>query len=149
MQANINDGGSLVELVVIITLIGMLSAFAVPRFTHLENAVRASQVVALSTNLRNVTATAHAQYVISGEKLNAATLNGKMIQLKNGYPDAGLNGIRAALANLSDFAVNFTSTSVTYSKIGAPFGAHCAVTYRAAPTTSAAAVITDLTTSGC
>jgi hypothetical protein len=44
--------------------------------------------------------------------------------------------------------VNFTSTSVTYSKIDAPAPAQCTVTYRASPESGAAA-ISDLNTSGC
>jgi MSHA pilin protein MshA len=142
-------GISLVELVVIVTLVGILAAFAIPRFLHLENDVRASEVVALSVNLRSAAAMAHAQYVLSGSTLSAAKMEGRSVQLKNGYPDASSNGIRLAIADLSDFTASATPMSVTFSKTGAPVGALCAVTYHASPAASSAATTTDLRTSGC
>jgi len=47
-----SKGFSLVELVVVITLVSILAAFAIPRFTRLQNDVRSSEVVALSVNPR-------------------------------------------------------------------------------------------------
>jgi len=63
-----------VEIVVVITMLGIAAAVALPRLTHLENDVRASQIVALSINLRNAAALAHDQYVRSGSTLTVATL---------------------------------------------------------------------------
>jgi type II secretory pathway pseudopilin PulG len=141
-----SQGNSLVELVVVVTMLGVIGSFAIPRFTHLENEVRASEVAALSVNLRSAAAAAHSQYVESGAKLSFATLKGRAIHLKDGYPDPG--GIRVALAALSDFTVSSTPTSVTFSKTDAPVPAQCAVTYHALPV-SIEAAITDLKTSGC
>jgi type II secretory pathway pseudopilin PulG len=144
-----SKGISFVELVVAIALAGIIAAFAVPRLTHIKNDVRASEVIALSARLRNAAATAHEQYLQSGATLSAATLQGRTVQLKNGYPDAGFRGIRLAIADLSEFTVSFTPTSVTYSKSGAPIAARCAVTYTASPAAAVAASITDPKTSGC
>jgi MSHA pilin protein MshA len=144
-----SEGNSLVELVVVITLLGLLCSFAIPRFTRLENDVRASEVVALSVNLRSASAAAHTQYVESGGRLSSANVKGRTIQLKNGYPDAGPKGIRLAVPDLSDFTVSSTPTSVTYSKTGAPAAAQCAVTYRASSAVSSEPTITDLHTGGC
>ena len=141
------QGNSLVELVVVITMLGVASSFAIPRFTRLENNVRASEVTALSVNLRSAAAAAHAQYLESGAGLSSATLKGRTIQLKNGYPDAGTHGI-GALADLTGFIVHVTPTSVSYSKTDAPAPAQCTVTYRASPE-NGAATISDLKTSGC
>jgi type II secretory pathway pseudopilin PulG len=142
-----NQGNWLVELVVVVTVLGIIGSFAIPRFTHLENDVRASEVAALSVNLRSAAAAAHSQYVESGAKLSFATLKGRVIHLKDGYPDP--SGIRVAIADLSDFTVSSTPTSVTYSKTDAPAPAQCAVTYHAFPAASNEAAITDLKISGC
>ena len=87
-------GSSLIELVVMFSLVGMVSAFAIPRFTRLANEARASQVVALSGVLRGAAKSAHGQYIASGAMLTAATWEGKAVALKNGYPDASTRGIR-------------------------------------------------------
>src|SRR5258708_4290632 len=144
-----SEGNSLVELVVVITLLGLLCSFAIPRFTGLENDVRASEVVALSVNLRSASVAAHAQYLESGAGHSSATLKGRSIRLKNGYPDVGPNGIRLVVPDLADFAVSSTPTSVTYTKTGAPAAARCAVTYHSSPAAAGEAAITDLSTGGC
>jgi MSHA pilin protein MshA len=157
MRSNVNVAGFrlgsrgilLIELVVVITLVAIVAAFAIPRFTRLENDVRSAEVVALSVKLRGAAAEAHAQYLRSGSTLSSATLQGRTVQLKNGYPDAGAQGIGLAIADASDFIVSATPTSVTYSKRGAPAAARCAVTYRASPAASEAATLSDLNTSGC
>jgi MSHA pilin protein MshA len=140
---------SLAEPVVVVTLLGLLCSFAIPRFTHVQNVVRASEVVALSVNLRSAAAVAHAQYLEPGARLSSAILKGRNIELQNGYPDAGPNGIRMAVANLSNFTVSSTPTSVTYSKTDAPDPAQCAVTYHVSPAASSEATVTGLETSGC
>jgi type II secretory pathway pseudopilin PulG len=149
-----SQGNPLVELVVVVTMLGVFSSFAIPRFTRLENHARASEVAALSVNLRGVAAAAHAQYLAghaqsleSGARLSSATLKGRTLRLEHGYPDA--NGIRVAIPDPSGFTVNSTPTSVTYSKADAPAPALCAVTYHPSPTASSEATITELKTSGC
>jgi MSHA pilin protein MshA len=149
VNASQRQGNSLVELVVIVTMLGVISSFAIPRFTHLEKDVRASEVVALSVNLRSAAAAAHAQYLESAGRLSSATWKGRSLKLENGYPDAGTNGIRLAVADPSGFKVRSTPTSVTYSKPDAPAPAQCEVTYHASPTPPSEAAITDLDTSGC
>ena len=148
------QGNSLLELVVVVTMLGVLSSFAIPRFTRLENHARASEVVALSANLRSVAAAAHAQYLAghgqsleSGARLSSVTLKGRTLRLEHGYPDA--NGIRVAIPDPSGFTVNSNPTSVTYAKTDAPAPALCAVTYHPSPTASSEATITDFKTSGC
>jgi MSHA pilin protein MshA len=139
-------GNLFVELVVVVTILGVAGSFAIPRFTHLENDVRASEVAALSVNLRSAAAAAHSQYVESGAKLSFATLKGRAVHLKDGYPDP--SGIRVAIADLPGFTVSSTPTSVTYSKTDAPVPAQCAVTYHASPALIEAA-ISGLKISGC
>jgi MSHA pilin protein MshA len=145
---HLGRGFSQVELVVAITLVGILAAFAIPRFTRLQNDVRSSEVVALTVKLRAAAAEAHAQYLGSGSTLSSARLQGRNVQLTNGYPDVGGQGIRSAIADVSDFIASSTPTSVTYSKRGAPAPARCAVTYHAS-SSSVPATLTDLNTSGC
>jgi type II secretory pathway pseudopilin PulG len=142
-------GFSLVEIVVVVTLVGMATAFAVPRFTSLANRARASEVIALSTNLRDAAEVAHLQFVQSGSTLAAAQLKGKPVALKNGYPDSSAAGIGNAVVDWGGFITKSNPSFVTFFKAGAPLDAQCSVTYRVAPQPSIAAAITDINTSGC
>ena len=142
-------GSSLIELVVMFSLVGMVSAFAIPRFTRLANEARASQVVALSGVLRGVAKSAHEQFIASGATLTAATLGGKAVALKNGYPDASTRGIRAVLVDSAGFATKATPDSVVFMKKGAAVETQCAVTYTVAQSLLTAESIVKLDTNGC
>jgi MSHA pilin protein MshA len=144
-----NLGFSLVEVVVVVTLLGMGAAFAVPRFTSLANRTRASEVLALSNELRSAVEAAHSQFVAAGSHLSAASLNRKAVALKNGYPEASAGGIGNAIINWGGFTTKTTSSLVVFFKTGAPSDSQCSVTYKAAPEPAIAAVITDINISGC
>lgn len=143
------QGFTLVETVVVLTLLGMAAAFAVPRYTNLANRTRASEVLALSADLREAAKIAHAQFVSSGSTLGAATLNGKSVFLKNGYPAPTSSGIGRAIVDWGNFTIKTGSSFVVFFKTGAPIDAQCSVTYQAASEPSAPASITDIKLSGC
>jgi MSHA pilin protein MshA len=142
-------GFSLIEAVVVISLLGIIAAFALPRFTHLANDARASEVVALSAYLQNAAQTARARFLASGSRLSSTTIEGRTVILKNGYPDSSTTGIRNALFDSDGFTANEGNDSVTFTRADAPSGAACSVTYRVAEQGSNAATITTIDTSGC
>jgi MSHA pilin protein MshA len=144
-----NSGFSLIEGVVIVSLIGIVAAFAVSRFTRLANTARATEVVALSATLRNHLEAAHAQFLASGAHLSASTIEGKRVHLENGYPDTGPNGIRNAVFDSDGFSVHEGAGFVTFFRADAPSAQQCAVTYRAAPASSDRPTVDNIETSGC
>jgi MSHA pilin protein MshA len=144
-----SSGFTLVEAVVLASLVGIVTAFAVPRFTRLGSGVRASEVTALGAKLRHAAQAAHAQFLAPGAHLSVITMGGKTVILKNGYPDATANGIRNAIFDSDGFTACEGADSVTFIRADAPSGKQCSVTYHAAPEASSAATITDPDTSGC
>jgi MSHA pilin protein MshA len=142
-------GFSLVEIVVMVTLLGMGAAFALPRFTSLGNRVRASAVLDLSKELRIAVEAAHSQFVAGGSHLAVATLQGKAVALKNGYPEASDSGIGSAIIDWGGFTTRTHSSFVVFFKTGAPSDSQCSVTYKAATEPDSAAAITDINVSGC
>lgn len=142
-------GISLAEIVVALSLIGILGAFAVPRFTRIANSARASEVVALTANLRSTAQFAHAQYLAAGSRPEAIALDRKSIRLRNGYPDASNGGIRNLAFDLDGFTITATDNAVIFAKSDAPAAAQCSVTYRAATTAADAASVEGLDTRGC
>jgi MSHA pilin protein MshA len=143
------SSGFLVEAVVLASLVGIIAAFAVPRFTRLSNGVRASKVVTLGAQLRHAAQHAHAQFLSSGAPLSAITMGGKTVSIKNGYPDATANGIRNAIFDSDGFTASEGADSVTFIRADAPSAKQCSITYHAAPEAGSAATITAPDTSGC
>jgi MSHA pilin protein MshA len=134
---------------VLARLVGIVAAFAVPRFTGLRNGVRASAVTTLGANLRSAAQAAHAQFLAPGSPLLGVTMGGETVSLKNGYPDATANGIRNAIFDSDGFTATEGAGSVTFIRADAPSGKQCLVTYQAAPEAGSAASITDPDISGC
>jgi MSHA pilin protein MshA len=142
-------GFSLIEAVVLVCLMGILTVFALPRFTGVAHSARASEVVALSASLRFAAEAAHVQYLASGERQSSVSVDRKMIRLRNGYPDASASGIRNAVFDLDRFTVTANDNAVIFSILDAPSATQCSVTYRPALEPSQVAVVSDLNTRGC
>jgi MSHA pilin protein MshA len=142
-------GSSLVELMVLFSLVGMVSAFAIPRYTRLANQARATQVRALSGLLRGVAKLAHQQYLDSGSRLEAATLEGKAVSLRYGYPDTSTRGIRAVMVDWAGFTTKSSANSVMFMKKGAANADQCAVIYSVVEPQVTAETLTKLVVDGC
>ena len=143
-------GFTLIELVVVITILGILAAFAIPRFTQLDSQARIAAVTSLAGSLQSASALAHAQYLASGTAPATVTMDGQAIALTNGYPSQAAAGIQNAIQDLSGFTATVAGTAVTFAKNGAPTPANCSVTYTASAALGSPAVITlPVTTTGC
>jgi MSHA pilin protein MshA len=123
----LQKGLTLIELVVVITILGILAAFSIPRFTSLEVQARVSAIQSLGGSVRSAAALAHAQWLASGTAPATITMEGQTITIVNGYPD------RASLPNTLQDTTGFTYTAGTgvYTKDGAATPASCSVTYTA------------------
>ena len=78
---NRQSGFTLIELVVVITILGILAAFAIPRFTQLDGQARIAAVNALAGSLQSASALAHAQYLASGTAPAIVAMDGQDITL--------------------------------------------------------------------
>jgi MSHA pilin protein MshA len=139
------QGFTLIELVVVITILGILAAFAIPRFASLDSAARISATSAMAGTIRSAAALAHAQYLVAGTAPATVTMDGTSVTLAFGYPDA--TGIVAAIQDTSGFTSAGTTT-ITFTKTGAATPANCVATYAPSTVANTAPLITQ-TTTGC
>lgn len=136
-------GFTLIELVVVIALLGILAAFAIPRYAGLEREARIAATLAISGSIRSSATLAHSLGISQG--INPVSMEGNVINLTQGYPDA--TDISLTLADMTGYAVtvNGTSDQAVFSKNGAP--GNCEVVYNDALINAAPSISVDVT--GC
>ena len=108
MNKSMERGFTLIELVVVITILGILSAFAVPRFISLESTARTATINSLGGSIRSAASLARGMSMATANAVSV-TMEGNTVTLVNNYPDAGATGIPLALSPIS--ASDFTFTA--------------------------------------
>ncbi len=128
-------GFTLIELVVVITILGILAAFAVPRFARLEVQARTASRDAIGGSIRAGAALSHALWLASGQPATV-TMEGAVITMVNGYPN--LATIDDTLSDLTGFT--YTPGTGVFLRTGG--AATCTMTYAQAPANGAPTITT-------
>jgi len=120
----------LIELVVVITILGILAAFAVPRFASLEGQARLAATQALAGSVRSAASLAHAVWLAQGDPASVSvTMEGTALTMANGYPNAA--SIDDTLVDYTGFLLTAPGATAVFTK-STPAGvaiANCFVTY--------------------
>lgn len=147
------SGFTLIELVVVITILGILAAFAVPKFIALDSQARVATVNGLAGTVKSAAALARGLDMATSAGLTGpVTMEGSQVTLVNSYPDSTQAGIGSAInASFSTGDFTFTSngagTTAVWTKVGAGTPTTCSVTYAAAAVNATPTV--TVATAGC
>ena len=153
-------GFTLIELVIVITIIAILAAIALPRYIAVQRDARVAKMQAIYGSIRTAAALGKARCELDlaatpvGTCTSAAgtvNMDGATVDMVNRYPAATATGIQLA-ANIDPAADGVTIAGagpLTFTGNGASNAAGCVISYAAAAANAAPIITITVSNTDC